>query len=194
MMNLSAPQSTGSNYLKLEPGENKLRIMGQIIDGWEAWADNPEGGRKVFREKDAWKALELVKMGVLDKQQKQFYAAIVWNYRTEQFECMVQTQKSIKEGIYLTYSDEDWGNPNDYDIVISKTGSGMETKYTVIPKPKKPYEGENYYPNSYCIENLYGCGDPFEVKEVEAESSAVKGMGSIDTFDTSQPNTDHIPF
>ena len=66
MMNLSAPKSAGSSYLKLEAGENKLRIVSQIIDGWEAWSDTPEGGRKVFRGKEAWKALELVKMGVID--------------------------------------------------------------------------------------------------------------------------------
>ena len=166
-MNLAAPQSAGSNYLKLEPGENRLRIVSAVIDGWEAWADKPEGGRKVYREKQSWMALQLVKMGVLDKVQKQFYAAIVWNYRTEQFECMVQSQKSIKEGIFILWNDEDWGNPNTYDIVINKSGSGMDTKYNVISKPHKEYAGDEYVQDDYRIENLYGGGDPFEVVAVD---------------------------
>ena len=34
-------------------------------------------------------------------------------------------------------SDEDWGDPKEYDISIVKTGEGMETRNSTVPKPKK---------------------------------------------------------
>lgn len=166
---MKKPESAGSNYLKLETGNNRLRVMGQIIDGWEAWADKEGGGRQVYREADSWKALELVKMGVLDKNQKQFYAGIVWNYESEQFEVFCQTQKAIKDGIFNLWNNKVWGELSQYDIVISKTGSGMETKYSVLPEPKSKFKGDPYNAAEYCIENLYGAGDPFEVDEQTGE-------------------------
>ncbi len=35
------------------------------------------------------------------------------------------------------YSNEDRGDPKEYDITINKTGDGMDTKYTLQPSPKK---------------------------------------------------------
>ena len=33
--------------------------------------------------------------------------------------------------------DEDYGDPRDYDIKITKVGAGRDTRYTVMPSPKK---------------------------------------------------------
>ena len=69
---MNKPESAGSNYLRLETGNTRVRVMSQVIDGWEAWADKEGGGRQVYREADVWKARELVEMGVSDKNHKQF--------------------------------------------------------------------------------------------------------------------------
>ena len=159
-MNLARPVSGGSDYLKLESGENRIRIIGEIISGFETWVHD-EMGHHVHRQDYRWKALELDEMGVEDRKQKQFYAFFVWNYNTEKIECAVQTQTSIKEGIYSLVTSDDWGNDGDYDILINRTGSGMETSYTVMPKPKKEFEGDADISN-YNIKALFTNGNPFE--------------------------------
>jgi hypothetical protein len=166
MTNLAAPQSSGTDYLKLEAGENRLRIVSHIIDGWETWT-HINDDHKVHRRKDQYKATELRDLGVEGSKQKQFYAAVVWNYKTERFECMVVTQKAIKEGIYYTSIDKDWGDVSGYDLVINRKGTGMDTSYSVMPKPHSAFESEEATPG-FNLEALYGGGDPFEVVPEEA--------------------------
>lgn len=37
--------------------------------------------------------------------------------------------------------DEDWGNPEHYDVVVKRTGEGMDTKYAVVPKQPSKLDG-----------------------------------------------------
>jgi hypothetical protein len=45
---------------------------------------------------------------------------------------------SIAKALAALAKDEEWGNPAEYDVKITRKGSGMDTKYTVVPAPKKP--------------------------------------------------------
>jgi hypothetical protein len=47
-------------------------------------------------------------------------------------------KQAIIAALHKHAADADWGHPKQYDIVISKKGSGMETEYSFIAKPKKP--------------------------------------------------------
>ena len=169
---LEAPKSAGGNYTKLQPGENRLRIVSEIKAGWECWVQAGTN-RKPIRRIEQYKALELDELGVKDKEgnfsreQKQFYMAIVWNYTSEQFECMCQSQKAIKEGLYLLSGDKDWGNPKGYDIMINKTGTGLDTAYAVNPKPHSGFDGDI---PAFNLEAMYEGGNPFEVTEATKEA------------------------
>lgn len=176
MTDLQAPQSATGNYTKLQPGENRLRIISDVLAGWECWTES-NGSRKPIRQEEQWKAKELTDMGIEDKVQKQFYMAIVWNYGTQQFECMLQTQKSIKEGIFLLLKDEDWGDLKNYDIVINKSGSGMETKYSVNPKPHSEFDKEI---PSYDLHQMYEGGNPFDDSKQEHQSEDPKNEEKTD--------------
>jgi len=39
--------------------------------------------------------------------------------------------------------DEDWGDPTGYDITIKREGEGLQTKYFITPRPKKPLSDED---------------------------------------------------
>ena len=169
MTNLEAPKSAGGNYTKLQPGENRLRIVSDIKAGWECWVDS-NGNRKPLRQVEIYKGMELDILEVKDangnpsRDQKQFYMAIVWNYTTEQFECMSQTQKAIKEGLYLLSKDTDWGDPKGYDIMINKSGEGLQTKYAVNPKPHSEFK-DTIPP--FNLDAMYEGGNPFETSSKE---------------------------
>jgi len=158
MTDLAKPQSSGTDYLRLENGENKIRIVSAIIDGWECWT-HKDGGNQVYRQKAQFKGSQLDGMGVEKRAQKQFYAAIVWNYATERFECMVITQATIKQAIYNASFDPDWGSSIDYDFMISRSGEGLNTSYVVMPKPKKKFH-LSVDELVYDLEQLYVGGNP----------------------------------
>lgn len=164
-----APKSQGQNYVKLEKGENKIRILSKPIIGWLDWRD-----KKPLRFPMSEKPHPVdPKIPV-----KHFWAFVVWNYKTETISIMEITQSTIQHAIQALSKDEDWGNPFRYDIKIIKTGDGMETEYTVNPVPHKPVTAE--VQNAFMLKgeikltNLFSGGDPFEnakpvevVKEVE---------------------------
>lgn len=42
--------------------------------------------------------------------------------------------------IFALSENEDWGDPEDYDITMKRTGIELETKYSFAPSPKKELE------------------------------------------------------
>ena len=72
-------------------------------------------------------------------------------------------------------NDTDWGDPREYDIKILRTGDGLETKYTVSPKPKKdlPEAAKFEYDlMNIKLEKLLTGEDPFEswVRKTESQT------------------------
>lgn len=43
---------------------------------------------------------------------------------------------TIQKALRALYKDEEWGDPTGYDVAISREGEKLDTKYTVVPKPK----------------------------------------------------------
>lgn len=48
----------------------------------------------------------------------------------------------IKNGIADFALSDDWGNPEEFDIIIKRTGAEKQTKYSLIPCPKKPLSAD----------------------------------------------------
>src|ERR1700751_1003661 len=98
--NYEAPKSGGS-YMKLQDGENKIRILSKPIIGWVGWEN-----RKPIRSKV--KPARTFDQG---KEAKHFWAFIIWNYATEAIEIMEITQRGIQKAIESLSKDSDWGAP-----------------------------------------------------------------------------------
>lgn len=120
-----------SQFMKFEQGENKVRILSEPLMGYEWWEDTDEG-RRPFRVKEFETA---VREG--EEPIKHFWAMIVFNYNSKQIQVLEITQKTIQRAITTYAHDEDWGDPRKYDLIIHRSGEGLETEYQVIPKPKK---------------------------------------------------------
>ena len=146
-------------YMRLEEGKTKLRIVSSAIVGWEWWTDTPEGGRKPVRVKS--------KEEVKQDDAKHFWAFVVWNYETESFQIMEVTQKTIMHSVNALVADEAWGNPNEYDIVITRKGKALDTEYTVMPNPKKEFKEDTAELANINLEALYENEDPFASENVE---------------------------
>lgn len=163
--NYEVPE-TGSGYMKLKDGDNVFRVLSSAITGYEYWtAEN-----KPIRSKEAFAETPNVKVGQDGKPQKQkhFWAFVVWNYANEAIEILQITQSSIQGSISNLVKDEDWGNPRAYDIKVNRAGTGIETEYSVNPKPKKELDVEileAYAKKPINLDALYSGANPFELIE-----------------------------
>ena len=123
------------NLSKLEADkEHRFRFFGTGITGWETWTTDNKPIR--FRLKPTNDELPSnTKLVDGAPQLKRFLAGIVWDAQQETFRIMQITQKSVMGRIFECSKDSDYGDPTKYDIKITRTGSGKETEYKVMPSP-----------------------------------------------------------
>lgn len=64
------------------------------------------------------------------------YAWVVWNVEEKTAQIMQLPVTGYRQ-IAAFAADDDYGDPTQYSIKITRTGQGLETKYNVVPSPKK---------------------------------------------------------
>lgn len=154
----SYQESTGSGgYMRLEPGENKFRIMSPAVHGWEDWLDNKPlrfpHNKKPTKPSDP------------DRPIKQFFAFVVWNYKASAIQILHITQSSIRKGLANLCADSDWGEPSQYDLKIIKTGTGKETEYVLNPGARNPLTEAQvaaFRAQPIWLEHLFIGANPFQ--------------------------------
>jgi len=106
-------KSGGSDiYLQLEDGTTRLRILSDPVVQNKTFANDPDNPRTIF----SW---------------------IVWDYKTESLKLLSKGASILKS---LDSVSAAWGDsiPMKCDVLIDKTGTGMQTKYSVQGVPTMP--------------------------------------------------------
>jgi hypothetical protein len=168
-------KKASDSYMKLQKGDNKVRILSAFIDGWEEWDEN----RKPIRYHDK---PESPREGC-----KQFVACIVWNYNEGKIQIMQLTQATIIRAIDKLSEDEDWGPVFFYDIKITRSGDDKLTKYDINPSPKKPlppHVEKAFRDKPINLEALFTGDDPFEL----GQKQYTPGVFSEDDFPKKERN------
>lgn len=154
-----APKAAG-NYLKLQAGETKIRILSRPVVGWLDFdADGHPVRTKYVMGVPAPKQMSP------DKKVKHFWAFIIWNRTEERIQIYEVTQSTVQEALDSYINDEDWGDPSEYDIKISKSGEGLKTKYVVTavkPEPIKEHVKEAFFEKKIWLEALFSGENPFD--------------------------------
>lgn len=110
------PQGGGNGlFLKLEDGDNvRMRIL-DVPVVYDTTFEDPKTHIKKTSVKYAW---------------------LVYNHDEEKVQ-ILQGGATIYNSLNDLIQDDDWGDPKNYDIKVSRTGKGMnDTKYSVSPSPK----------------------------------------------------------
>jgi len=144
-------QSAG-RYMKFQEGDNRFRVLGDAIGGWEYWVPNGDKKKPVRRifeatDKSGSKILlEARKNNAIPDQSgnliKQFIMVPVWNYTASIVQILEITQKTIGNEMRRYDNDPEWGPNTGYDLVVSKTKSANGTKYDLAPKPAKEIDAD----------------------------------------------------
>lgn len=166
------PQKAG-NYMKLEDGENKFRILDNPVLGWEYWVTEKDGKRKPVRKHMG----EEIQAEDLEEgeQLKHFWAMPVFNYKDERVQILELTQKSIQKAIKALDRSKDWGSALGYDLLVTKSGQKLDTEYVVVPAPPKklaPAIEQLHKDMEINMEALFTGDDPFKSDKTEAEKEA----------------------
>jgi len=172
---------TRSNYMKFEEGENRFRIMSSPIVGYEWWVN--EGGEVRQKGDKPQSGDKPVRIRMKDKMPvdaagnyKHFWAMVVYNHKEDQIQILQINQSSIQSSIENIVKDEDWGDPKGnkgYDLVVTRSGEGLDTTYSVVPKPRKELSEDiidKYKSTKINLDALYDGDDPFATgEEVDLE-------------------------
>ena len=218
-----------SDYLKIKENEkHRIRIMGTkddpstFIQGHIAWDNESQPHREPYGlGKPCSKELKEIDR---DGKPKLFWTFIVYHEDEKTAKIFEITQQTIKQPILDLRNNEKWGDPRNYVIEIGRTGTGMETVYSVVAEPpvEEPsqevidivkeakidlrvmFKGENPFgalseneEKKQKVKELVDKGEPVpEGMEVERVGSV--GADAIDKLksprDKSEPVKDDIPF
>jgi len=183
------PKATGaSSYLNpgsLADGESvRFSPVGESsIDFFEVWGRTADGKPKCLRFSDEptttelnqrakSEGVELIDQRGNPTKMKMAMAFFVWNYNTSSVQLFQASQVGILETLASLFSDEDVANdPGAWDLELTRSGTGMETRYQVVLKPGKrkgPVKAEvdaaweEAEAEGYNLSALISGGDPFK--------------------------------
>lgn len=153
------------NVSKLEERkEHRFRFFGTGITGFEVWTVGGKPIRYPFKPETA-QLPDDVRVDENGPSLKRFIAGLVYDYAADDFKVMLLTQKGLMNMLFKCMQDPDYGDPVNYDIKISRKGSGLNTEYTLVPSPPKDpaLSLTTRYEDLYCnLEALFANKDPFE--------------------------------
>jgi hypothetical protein len=145
-----------SNYMRFIEGENPFRVLSSAITGWEYFNNE----KKPVRQKEEFDVPPLdIKPG---GEIKPFWAFVVWNYNAKRVQILELTQKGIMKSIQAYVKNSKWGDPKEYDFIVTREGSGLDTEYGVAVNPKSPAPSITI--PKINLEALYVGADPFLVE------------------------------
>lgn len=131
----------GGFYFKPQEGKNKVRLVTKPLIGLSYWI-NEEGVVKDSKSGN-FKGFKPVRVKLGDEvpekaesHTKEFWIVGVFNYAEGVLQTWEITQRGIKKALQDLSLEDDWGNPLDYDISLTKTGEGLDTEYSIVPLPK----------------------------------------------------------
>lgn len=184
-------EQPSGQFLKLEEGTHRFRALDSAITGVVYWKETEEDGaikRKPYRVR----AGEDIPVGDIDPDNtpKKFWAFPVYNFDVNKIQTLELTQKTLMKDLLKYTQDEDFGNPQDYDCVITRTGKGMDTEYSLIAKPPKPLDAkivlefkELKKSGRYNIERLYDGGYPIEDIKTSPKANSNGETAELDLSD-----------
>lgn len=182
--NYESPKSSNF-YMKIQEGENRIRILTRPVMGWEDWIE-----KKPIRFTMENKPLKSYDP---KKSVRHFWAFVVYNYIDLRIQILHITQATIRKSLEALCKDQDWGDPYAYDLKIIRSGEGVDTEYTVNPVPHKPLDQaiiDMFYDQPCNLEALFTNEDPFgphwEVYTKLAVHDKVKSKNGAQTITQDQ--------
>lgn len=120
-----------TQFLKLENGDNRIRVVGKPVTVDLHWEETLDGGKKKVICPGA--GCPICKAGHVPQSR---YQVLVIDRKDSKVKILEGGPRIF--GSFREYAmDPEYGDPTKYDMKIKKEGAGRETKYTVVAAPTK---------------------------------------------------------
>jgi len=184
-------EPTLPGYLKLVQGDHRIRIMPclngspHMVNGTVTWYEDvedddqgkPQKVRRPYRAPVGVAVPDDIK-ATADGRARVFHA--FWAYKDEQIYILEITQKTIWSDILALIGDTDWGDPFEYDILITRDDAKKPNMYSVTPKPKSPIPDKAVAVmkglSDIDLRELYRSGDPFSPDRESPVEDEIEGL------------------
>jgi len=117
------PGGGDSTFMRLQKGENRFRFLGKPVMGYQYWQDD----KVCVRIRTANEA-------PTGEKPQHFWEMPVWC--DNMVKVLSITQKTVQKQLVDLERNSEWGNLAAYDVIVTRSGDGMETSYTTTPCPK----------------------------------------------------------
>jgi len=180
-------EPTTDNYFKFQAGTNVFRVLSDAIVGMEFWKEDTNDEGEVIRKPIRRRMDEPIypdEIGI-DKNGdpekiKHFWAFVVYNRKAKAIQILQINQKTIQKELRALDNNPKWGDIKEYDIVITKTGERLKTKYVVQANPKEEIDKDivkEYENMNINLEALFDGKDPFAIQTERQEDVKKKPKG-----------------
>lgn len=127
--------TTKSNFMRLEEGENLVRVMGNPVQFYIHWVVTPDGSRrKVNSPVDNPELVRRLEDSGFKRQAR--WLVKVLDRNDDEFR-VLEVGPQIYNGIKSLYNNSRWGKVTQYDLSINKGPKGTQPLYGVTPNPKE---------------------------------------------------------
>jgi hypothetical protein len=132
--------TTKSNFMRLEEGENLVRVMGNPVQFYIHWVVTPDGSRrKVNSPVDSPELIRRLEDAGFKRQARWLVKVLD---RTDDEFRVLEVGPQIYNGIKSLYNNSRWGKVTQYDLSINKGPKGTQPLYGVTPNPKEALSGD----------------------------------------------------
>lgn len=170
------------SWKSIKPGDNRFRIFGEIVNGYEYWTNAegsilPRAQQRVKGDRPVRvKTFQDAFTAGADMEAKPFAAMKVFNYQTEAIEVLQIDKITLLRKLEKLIADPDWSDPTRYDIVISKTvgKTPQDTSYDVVQKMPKELHPDviRLAQENIDVHQLFTGGNPFDPTEAVVGGSS----------------------
>jgi len=171
-------EPTQSNYMDFQEGDNTFRVLDQAVLGWEYWMNKIVDGETKPRpvrvkEQDQIPVGDVLE-GKYGLQLYYFWAFPVYNFNDSRIQILVIKQKTIRRGMLGFIKNAKWGDPKDYNFVVTKgKDESGKVVYTVMTEPKEPLDKkilDAFKDLKLDMDVWFRCDDPFNTKNARNEA------------------------
>ena len=116
--------TTKSNFMRLEEGENTVRVMGNPVQFYIHWVVAPDGSRrKINSPVDSPELVRRLEDAGFKRQAR--WLVKVLDRSDDEFR-VLEVGPQIYNGIKSLYNNSRWGKVTQYDLTINKGPKGTQ--------------------------------------------------------------------
>jgi hypothetical protein len=158
-----------TEFMRLEQGENTVRIMANPVQFYIHWVETPEG--KMRKVNSPISSPDLVRrLEDADFKRRPRWMVKVLDRSDDTFK-LLEIGTQIYSGVKALFNHKKWGKVTAYDLTIERGPKGAQPLYRVTPDPKEPLDArfqESFvkFNDNLNLDRLISPGEPEEICKI----------------------------